>query len=85
MAPTDTRQTKNAKNHEILGSLDSEGEKGSDHKQPDPFALSGSQLETVSLLVKSAVAAAVAQVLPLANSQTQNAMGMASPGFFRPA
>lgn len=81
MAPTNTRQTKNAKNaHDVSSSSDSEGEKEKDLDNTEPLALSEAQLGVVSLLVKSAVAAAVAQVLPLRDNNTQNATEMASPG-----
>lgn len=86
MAPTNTRQSKTAKppsnDHDISNSSDSDGEKegGGKTNPQDPMALSENQLETVSLLVKSAVAAAVAQVLPLANLNNHNASGFASPG-----
>lgn len=83
MAPTNTRQAKLAgkdtRNHELSDSeVSDDGKKEETPK--DPLALSPNQLETVSLLVQSAVAAAVAQVLPIARQNSQNAMGFASPG-----
>lgn len=57
-----------------------------DTKGANALEFSEKQMETVSLLVKSAVSAAVAQVLPLARTQnlappssSQNAAGFASP------
>lgn len=82
MAPTNTRQGKTVKNppHEVSDSEPSDKEDGKNANNSDPLALSGTQMETVALLVKSAVAAAVAQVLPMQAAFNQNASGMASPG-----
>lgn len=80
MAPSNTRQNKAAKNAHDVSSSDSEDEKGKNSNNPEPLALSEAQMGVVSLLVKSAVAAAVAQVLPLRENLTQNASDMASPG-----
>lgn len=76
MAPTNTRGPKRNPDHEL-----SEGESSNDEKDNGDkgLGLSEKQLESVSLLVKSVVSAAVAQVLPLANlNMTQNASGGAS-------
>lgn len=81
MAPTNTRlASKEKPNHQISESEDSEGDNTKEESPQDPFGLSTSQLEAVSLLVKSAVTAAVAQVLPIAHQNSQVAMGFASPG-----
>lgn len=83
MAPTNTRQSKTTgkdKNHDLSDSDNSEGGNKEEERPSDPAALSATQMETVSLLVKTAVAAAVAQVLPLAQQNAQNTSGFASPG-----
>lgn len=65
MVPTNTRQTKSTKNqHGHSISSESEDDKPGDNLNPDPSGLSEAQLGMVSILVKSAVEAAVAQVLP---------------------
>lgn len=60
-------------------SSDSEDEKNKNKGDSEAFSLSEQQLATVSQLVKSAVSAAVAQVLPLAQLN-HNTSGQASPG-----
>lgn len=79
MAPGNTRQAKlvaKGKNeHEI-----SEDEPSGDEEGQGEFALSDKQMNAVSFLVKSAVSAAVAQMLPLTQrvANSQDAMGGAS-------
>lgn len=77
MAPSNTRQSKAAygkRDHEL-----SEEDSSGDENGKEELFLSDEQMEAVSLLVKSAVSAAVAQVLPLAQQiNPQNAMGGAS-------
>lgn len=80
MAPTNTWQAKNTKQHKLSNSSDSEHDKGKDINRPDPFELSEAQLAPVSVLVKLAVVAAVAQVLPRREENSHNATGMVSPG-----
>lgn len=83
MAPTNTRQAKLAgkgDKHDISDSELSDDGNKKEEQPKDPLDLSANQLETVSLLVKTAVAAAVAQVLPLARQSPQDAIGFASPG-----
>lgn len=79
MAPTNMRQTRNAKQHELSNSSNSEEDKGEDIKGADPLALTEAQLKMLSLLVK-AVAAAVAQVLPRKEDNSKDASWLASMG-----
>lgn len=65
---------------------DSSGEEQTKETGNNALEFSEKQMETVSLLVRSAVSAAVAQVLPLARTQmgssSHNASGQASPPSF---
>lgn len=80
MVPTNMQQMKNVKHHDLSNTFDSEDGKEENNKGSNPLGLSETQLPTVSLFVKSAVAAAMAQVLPLRGDNNQNASGQASPG-----
>lgn len=73
-------EAKNVKTYDISNSSELGEGKERDNRKEDSLELSASQLATVSLLVQSAVAAAVAEILPLANNNTQNSPGLASPG-----
>lgn len=79
MAPGTTRQSKAATgkvDHEI-SEEDSSGDEGGKKS----FSFSDKQMETVSLLVKTAVSAAVAQVLPLTQRlNSHDSSGGASSG-----
>lgn len=81
MAPSNTKQSKSAgnkKEHDISDEDLSDDE----HEKGDNLSLSDNQMNAVAFLVKSAVSAAVAQMLPLTQQlvNSQNPMGGASDG-----
>lgn len=80
MAPTNTSASKTTNGAKTLNKHDiSESSSLDGENKDEGFTLSEKQMQSVSLLVRSTVSAAVAQVLPLGNlNSPQNASGGAS-------